>query len=433
MSDRQYHMIPNHAVLTQVSILAEALDYNHEMMNVPEMWQTTRGQNVKLAVLDTGVPNHTDIRPITGHSVIPGYKEDRNGHATHCAGIIAALANNGMGVAGIAPDVEDGYCAVLDGTGNGTLKQIVAGIHWAVDEFHADIISLSLGIPGSFDIGPELEQACNYAAEHGVAVFAAAGNDGGRVSHPARYDSVIAVAAVDSQKNHADFSNSGPQIDFAAGGVNVYSTYLGNSYAKLSGTSMACPAIAAIGALILAKHRTDGEDLLPAELKAHIRKIAFDVGTDGFDDLYGHGIPIFGKSDDTPIPVEPAKPEPTPPDTGAKKKGPRANCAYWKLWHNFTQAVGSALEANDNVSLEGALKQGFKSLSKDTRAVSYLMHTAEVDESERYTSVLQMLSVCAPRVLEAQMAPLTEEEQVLLEGVIRNRLDLYQQTQAEKC
>lgn len=78
-----------------------------------------------------------------------------------------------------------------------------------------------------------------------------------------------------------------------AGGVGILSTYLNRGYARLSGTSMACPAVAGIGALILAKHKAEGEKVSPEGLKARIRKIAFDLGAVGQDDFYGYGMPLF--------------------------------------------------------------------------------------------------------------------------------------------
>ena len=298
MSDMhvRYPMLPPHNVLYTVSVLAERPDYNHRLMNVPAMWESTKGANVRLAVLDTGVPAHVDISPIGGCAAkgIRSDQEDRQGHGTHVAGIIAALAGNGIGVCGIAPDVDDYYIKVLDDDGSGTADAIVAGIHKAVDDYGVDIISMSLGVSAGAPRIRELEAACNYAVSNGVAVFAASGNDGARVSQPAVYDSVIAVGAIDSRKRKASFSNFGPQVDFVTGGVNVYSTHLDNSYASLSGTSMACPALAAVGALILSKHVASGEKLSPAELKEHIQRIAFDLGEKGRDVMFGDGVPVFG-------------------------------------------------------------------------------------------------------------------------------------------
>lgn len=370
-----FKWIPDHAVLAQVGILAEKMDYNHKMMNIPEMWKTTKGGGVRVVVIDTGVPNHVDLMPDQGGSVIADYEEDLNGHGTHCGGIIAAIANNNMGVAGIAPEVEDCYIAALDGSGSGSTAGIARAIRMAVDEMDADIISMSLGISAGHHIFNNLEEACNYAVSKGVAVFAAAGNEYGDIGQPACYDSVISVAAVDSRMAHADFSNTGPELDFAAGGVNVYSTYLNNTYAKLSGTSMACPALAAVGALIQSKHMAQGEKLSPQELKEHLRKIAYDVGPVGFDETYGHGIPIFGKEatpiEDNPVVDDPPVDPPADnPDSGSKK-GPQANCVYWNLWADFISTVGD--DIGKGQSLEDAIAAGLASTAARTKKFDALI------------------------------------------------------------
>lgn len=237
---------------------------------------------------------------VTGHHNYIG-----NGHFvsnTHCGGIIAALANNDMGVRGISPDCEDYYGAVLDRDGSGSIKQIIAGIRWAVDDIGADIISMSLGVPANVDHIQELENACEYAVDHGVAVFAAAGNEYGAVGQPAQYDCVYAVAAIDKNYTVADFSDRGKEVDFAAGGVNVFSTYLNNTYAVLSGTSMACPALVGTATLILsdALKGTNPRRLTPAELGEKLKKISYDIGPAGFDIYTGNGIPVFQSSGTTP-------------------------------------------------------------------------------------------------------------------------------------
>lgn len=344
------HMLPPMRILQRVGILAEKQDYNHRLMNVPAMWSRTMGAGVKIAILDTGLPKHVDLDPKGGKSFIRGYLQDFNGHSTHVAGLVAAIANNGLGVAGIAPDVDDYYGAVLNASGDGSIDDIVRGIYWAVDDIGADIISMSLGVQAGFITFKSLERACDYAVSKGVTVFAAAGNESGKVGQPACYDSVIAVAACDSKGTHANFSNTGPEVDLAAGGVNVYSTYLNNTYVKMSGTSMACPAAAAIGALIKSDHRKRGEELSPAELKDHMQRIAFDVGPDGFDELWGHGIPIFRKGPDpydTSVPVD-DPPDPAAPQTGAgagAKFGIRSNCSIWRLVYKYVGRLNTNLHS----------------------------------------------------------------------------------------
>ena len=357
-NDARIPMIPPTVAKVTVSILAETSDYNHRIMNVPAMWKNTMGKGVKLVVLDTGLPKHSDLQPCGGKSFIEGYLEDKNGHSTHCAGIIAAIANNGMGVRGIAPDVEDYYGAVLDAEGSGSINAIIKGIYWAVDEIGADIISMSLGIAADAPNIPALEHACKYAVDKGCAIFAAAGNEYGKVGQPARYDCVFAVAAVNNKLEVADFSNKGKEVDFAAGGVDVFSTFLNNTYAKLSGTSMACPAMAAAGALVLADARSGANPrkLTPAELKAKLNKICFDLGPAGWDQDTGVGIPVFtnyasdapgAQQPQDPVPAEPAQ----PPTVGKFGLGlPTSDCLYWRMFSKFVDTLNKSMDEGESVS-----------------------------------------------------------------------------------
>ena len=300
-------MIPALVPSARVQTLSEVTDYNHDLMNIPEAWKSSKGKGIKVVVLDTGIPEHRDITVAGGAPFTSETRLgiDMAGHATFCGGIIAATAGNGIGIKGIAPDVEDYYGAVLDKYGNGSTQALIDGIYWAVDTIKADIINMSLGIPAVFSVDPELEKACNYAYDNGVALFASAGNDSDDVNYPARFDSVIAVAAVDRKQNLADFSSRGPEVEFAAGGVDVFSTYLNNTYASMSGTSFSCPAVAAVGALILAKHKDKtGLRLSPYDLRDELKKISYDVGEDGRDNEFGYGIPVFSKD-----PLSPRKPK----------------------------------------------------------------------------------------------------------------------------
>jgi minor extracellular protease Epr len=370
MLDTPIPMLPPYRVTSTVNILAESLDYNHAMMNIPAVWKRTRGAGVRVAILDTGLPEHLDLRPQGSASFVPGYLADKNGHSTHVGGIIAAIANNDMGVAGVAPEVDDYYGAVLGADGSGTINGIVKGIRWAVDTVGAHVINMSLGIDASASRIKELEAACNYAASKGTIIVAAAGNEAGAVGQPAVYDSVIAVAAVDMDKKHAWFSNVGPQVDFAAGGVKVYSTWLKNGYAKLDGTSMACPAITGVVALIQADYYAKHQRYMTfQEVYNALRKIAFDAGPDGFDDHFGHGIPVFqynevpdngsGSEGVPEVPSEPQEPssqpqEPQEPDTPSKSP---CDCSLaFPLVGEFLNGAAGAAEAGSTA--EESVRRG---------------------------------------------------------------------------
>ena len=235
-----------------------------------EAWGVTKGGSTKVAILDTGVANvHDDIAPqVVGYAnfVTADTKEDpkanpedKYGHGTHVAGIVAAKANNQIGVAGVCPECSILDVKVLNDSGSGSSSVIANGISWAADN-GAQVINMSLGQRVS---SRTLEAAVNYAWNKGVVIVAAAGNAGTQAKiYPGAYPNVIAVAATDNKDNKASFSTYGRWVDVAAPGVNVYSTFpnhpfvLGTQngrsqgYDVASGTSMASPIVAAVAALV---------------------------------------------------------------------------------------------------------------------------------------------------------------------------------------
>ena len=198
-----------------------------------EAWGVTRGGGTTVAILDTGVANvHDDIAPqVVGYAnfVTADTKEDpkanpedKYGHGTHVAGIVAAKANNKIGVAGVCPECSILDVKVLNDSGSGSSSVIANGISWAADN-GAKVINMSLGQRVS---SRTLEAAVNYAWNKGVVIVAAAGNAGTQAKiYPGAYPNVIAVAATDNKDVKASFSTYGKWVDVAAPGVNVYSTF----------------------------------------------------------------------------------------------------------------------------------------------------------------------------------------------------------------
>jgi subtilisin family serine protease len=245
--------------LRKLSDEGEHINWGQAALNIPNVWTQTKGRNVRVAVLDTGIDtDHPDLSPaisaqrdFTGEGI-----EDTNGHGTHCAGVIAARETNNAGLTGVAPEAELIIGKVL-GEDGGTDQRVADAIIWAADK-GADIISMSLGGPGS---SMELFNAVHNTLARGVCIICAAGNEGSLhindIGYPGRYGSVITVAAHDFDGNRAGFSSQGGEIDFMAPGTNVWSTYLDGGYATLSGTSMATPFVAGIAALIISKHHAE--------------------------------------------------------------------------------------------------------------------------------------------------------------------------------
>ncbi|MGV3719710.1 MAG: S8 family serine peptidase [Actinomycetota bacterium] len=262
--------------------------YGPKKMQVDDAWDIFDPQaQVVVAVLDTGIDyDHPDLAgrllrnsagQVIGYNSLTGTTnaDDDGGHGTHCAGTIAAQINNATGVAGIAgwnPRIagSDGYIKlmpvkVLDRAGNGSDTSVASGIIWAADR-GAKVISLSLGAPAP---STTLGNAVTYAWNKGCVVVAAAGNNGVSTPfYPAAFPNVLSVGATDSNDTVATFSNWGSWVKVAAPGAFILSTYQGGGYQYMSGTSMACPHIAGLAALL----RSQSPGLLNSQVNSFITK-----------------------------------------------------------------------------------------------------------------------------------------------------------------
>lgn len=224
---------------------------------------------VQVAIVDSGIDvNHPEFRGrlMAGYNYLaPGSPPvDDYGHGTHVAGLIGAVANNAVGIAGTAPKVRIDARKVLNSQGSGTISNVSKAIREAADA-GAEIINLSLE---SSAPNPTMEAAVQYAYSKGVLLIAAAGNFyPSPVSWPAAYDEVVAVAATNYNDKHASYSNAGPQIEIAAPGgergQSILSTWPGgvkcrdnttvlpqSDYCTSEGTSMAAAIVSGAAALI---------------------------------------------------------------------------------------------------------------------------------------------------------------------------------------
>lgn len=285
-------------------------------LDFPEINSLSSGEGVTIAVVDTGVDGgHPDLK----HSLVDGYDVydgstkglfDPNGHGTHVAGIIAGAYNNGVHGSGIAPSVKIMPIRVLDETGYGDDSDVAKGILWAVAN-GAHIINLSLG---GTDRDPLLEDAVNFAKSNGVAVVAAAGNDGMRgspISYPAAHASTIAVAATTSMDTHAPFSTKQDYVDVAAPGMSILSTWRGGGESNQSGTSMATPFVAGAIALVMDYKKINA--LAAAEL---VTGTSSDISPDGKDSATGAGLidPLAALTLGNPRSISERKRSLAPPD-----------------------------------------------------------------------------------------------------------------------
>ncbi|MCE4051385.1 MULTISPECIES: S8 family peptidase [Bacillaceae] len=273
----------------QVVQMANEVPTGIQQIQAPALWNKSKGKGIKVAILDTGCDTtHPDLqeRIIGGYNFTdddnsnPDIYSDYNGHGTHVAGTIGAVENND-GVAGAAPQVSLLIVKVLNGQGSGQYDWITNGIHYAIEQ-NVDIISMSLGGP---DDVQALHDAVKRAVDNQILVVCAAGNEGdGRetteeLAYPAAYNEVISVGSVDFTRNSSEFSNSNREVDLAAPGENILSTYPGGQYARLSGTSMAAPHVSGGLALIKAI-ATDEFDrpLTEPELYAQLIKRTVPLG-----------------------------------------------------------------------------------------------------------------------------------------------------------
>lgn len=273
---------------------AEVLPWGVNRIDADLVWGVTTGDPIRVAVLDTGIDvKHPDLADNLkgGVSTVwytTSYNDD-NGHGTHVAGIAGAVDNT-IGVIGVGPQIDLYGVKVLDRRGSGYLSDVIEGMDWAIQK-DMQVVNMSLGTSSDVLSFREAVQRVNRA---GIVQVAAAGNTGGSVIYPAAYPEVIAVSATDNTDNLASWSSRGPEIDLSAPGVSIYSTYKGQTYKTLSGTSMAAPHVTGVVALVLTQAAKCDLDLSgscsPAEVQQRLESTAEDLGTAGRDNFYGAGL-----------------------------------------------------------------------------------------------------------------------------------------------
>ena len=241
-------------------------------IDAPEGWGTTALgagafpaalDGAKIGIVDTGIQaSHEDLAGKVANcagvksfgtllglfadpTVVTDKCVDDNGHGTHVAGIAAANTNNGVGVAGVAFNSPLAVCKALDSGGSGATAAIANCITY-LSQVGAKVISMSLGGPGSTTL-----QNAVAAASQNSLIVAASGNAGNAtLLYPAGYSQVVSVAAIDRNGVRAPFSTFNSDVEVAAPGVDITSTWINNGYNTISGTSMATPYAAGVAAVI---------------------------------------------------------------------------------------------------------------------------------------------------------------------------------------
>ncbi|CAL9432308.1 hypothetical protein SUDANB105_02063 [Streptomyces sp. enrichment culture] len=307
----------------------EGRPWSLQRVNLDELWAQTKGEGVQVAVIDTGVdvknPQLTKaVDASKGRNFLPkknkkGEEIDRGnasgttdtvGHGTRVAGIIAARPVKGTGFVGLAPEATIIPIKQNDAEGNGTALTLADSIRHAVD-VGADVINISQDTANAVRPDEKLEQAVNYALGKQVVVVASAGNDGlggnVKVTYPASYKGVLAVASSDRNNERAPFSQSGTFVGVAAPGVDMISTVPGNGHCSDNGTSFSAPYVAGVAALLKAKYPKWTAQQIVAQIEQTAERTI-----PGHDILVGWGVvdPVKALTDVDPAnPVESPSPE----------------------------------------------------------------------------------------------------------------------------
>lgn len=321
--------------------------YRHEQWNLDELaveplWYSASGAGTTIAVIDSGFfPAHPDLfanvvgtyDAVTGGSSVTF--TNCGAHGTHVAGIAAAVANNGEGVAGVAPHAK----LLLVNVGNAAQANCAMNTAWLIKALEyvtnggdprAQVVNMSLGDASGADLGSGVRAAIQATAAAGVSLVAAAGNTASGacpsgfttqpIMYPARYPQVLAVAATRPGMTRACYSHAGPEMFVAAPGgagpgapgdvdQQVLSTVAGDGYGVMAGTSMASPAVAAVIAML----RGAVPSASASQVADAIADTALDLGDPGRDSWYGYGF-VDAQGAYTQLVGEP--PEPPEPVTG---------------------------------------------------------------------------------------------------------------------
>ncbi|OXS25148.1 MAG: hypothetical protein BI182_05285 [Acetobacterium sp. MES1] len=257
--------------------------------------QVANSETVGIAVLDTGLnTSHPDLvgRIIAGYDYVnkSDAVTDQDGHGTLVSGFIAATANNGIGLSGVAGTANIKIAPYRVGTKGLSVANICAALMDAADRSDIKVINMSYG---GYEYNNSEAAAIAYAKDRGKVLVAAAGNEGeptdpeaGLPSYPASYDGVISVAATTRTNERATFSQYNSMVDLAAPGENVYTTSISNGYKSDSGTSFSAPIVAGACGVLLAANG----DLSARDVETALTSTALDLGDPGKDDAFGYGL-----------------------------------------------------------------------------------------------------------------------------------------------
>ena len=324
-------------------------------IGVPDAWTATTGDpTLVVAVIDSGVDlDHPDLDDVAitnprNESWNNEDVTDVDGHGTFTMGLVVAEADNGFGIAGIAPDVTLMPIKLdVDLFGGISFADALDGVDWARTH-DADIISMSFGGLLTPEQAALAQPTFSAAREAGILMLAASGNDGLQIrNYPASLQGVVSVGAVDPDDLVADFSNGGRTLDLVAPGVDILSTIPDGDIFPASGTSAATPMVAAVAALVWSVR----PELAVEELEAVLRASALDLGDPGHDGLYGDGRVDAAAALDEPVPDPLPVLEPPAPLPPLELAFTAPTEAVYQTQRHYTATIEASNEVADAIAI----------------------------------------------------------------------------------
>lgn len=288
--DKRVKFVENDELIPADFIPNDSLFYNQweiPYLKIDAVWNITTGNNVKIAVLDTGVAAHSDLNA----NLLPGWNvllnnnntNDTNKHGTWVAGVIAATMNNNAGIAGIANTAKIIPIVIANENAYAYWSDIATGIYKA-KELGANIINISYSAYTSSTV----IAAAKVFVDNGGFVFVSSGNDGLQKTNP-NSPYLIVVGATGKSNECMSWSNKGPMVDISAPGGEIPTTTINNTYTTVKGTSIASPIAAATFALVYDVNRNT-KKLSNSNLIDLFFTSSMDYGQSGYDYCYGFGI-----------------------------------------------------------------------------------------------------------------------------------------------
>lgn len=263
----------------------EQANWGYNYFDIRKYWSLSKGGDIRIAVLDTGLPQHSDLVINTKLSrTFVDYEDiyDHAGHSTAVCGIINSQ-NNHFGTLGIAPESEIISLKILDENGSGNFESFKKALEYCLN-IHPNIINISSG--SEHFLGDDIERLISKLQDNDIYVVCGAGNQPDKqMLYPAKSAHTISIGSIERHLELSKFSSRGSSIDFVMPGEDIFTTYLNNSFSLVSGTSFATPFFSGVLSLYLSFLKNyDFYKVLEA-----LRKCSVDLGIDGYDDFYGLG------------------------------------------------------------------------------------------------------------------------------------------------